>query len=126
MKAILPGAALIVGIVLLAAGLLWAIFFPPGRGWTEAKSARMTELGDRAGIIKLQLSQSQTRPTMHAGQNPAELKEEYDKISVEYKALHEEFVGANNAPKTAARFLQWAGIAFVAAGGFIVFVNRGS
>ncbi len=84
----------------------------------------MTELGDQATAIKLQLTQSQTRPSMHSGENPAELQEKYDKIAAEYKTLHEEFVGINQTPKTAKSFLWWSGIAFVVAGGIIVMANR--
>jgi len=62
---------------------------------------------------------------MHSGRNAAELKAEYEKIAAEYKTLHEEFVSASGSPKTAARFLRWAGIAFIAAGALVVLATRG-
>jgi hypothetical protein len=39
--------------------------------------------------------------------------------------LHQEFMSASNAPKTASSFLRWSGIAFIAAGALLVFANRG-
>jgi hypothetical protein len=125
MKSTLPAVAVVLGIVLLAASVLWAIVLPASRGWTEEKSARMTELGNRASDIKLQLTRAQAKPSMHSGLNPAELQAEYDKISAEYKTLYDEFSGATQTPKTASSILRWSGIAFVVAGAIVVFANRG-
>jgi hypothetical protein len=124
MKSALPAAALVLGIVLLGASALWAIFFPATRGWTEEKSARMTELGNRAADINLKLTRAEAKPSMHSGLNAAELKAEYEKVSAEYKTLYEEFNGATESPKTASRILRWSGIAFVVAGAIVVFANR--
>jgi len=124
MKSLLPTTAVILGIVLLAASAAWAILFPASRAWTEEKSTRMTQLGNQATEIARQLQQAKTRPSMHSGENPAELQAKYDVIAAEYKALHEEFTSAQDGPKSAATFLKWSGIAFVVAGGLIVFATR--
>ena len=49
------------------------------------------------------LDKAQTRPSMHSGENPAELKEELEKVSAEYKALYEEFSGVSKAPESSSR-----------------------
>jgi hypothetical protein len=125
MKSFLPAAAVSLGVVLLVGSAAWAILFPASRTWTEEKSIRMTELGDKATALQLQIDQAKSRPSMHAGQNPAELKGQYDEVAAEYADLHKDFLNASNSPKTASSFLRWSGIAFVAAGALLVFVNRG-
>lgn len=125
MKTFVPAVVVCVGVVFLLASVTWAIFFPAGRTWTEEKSVQLTQLGDKGTLIKLQLEKAKSRPSMHAGQNPAELQSQYDQIAAEYAALHQEFMSASNAPKTASSFLRWSGIAFVAAGALLVFANRG-
>ena len=124
MKSSLPTAAVVLGVVLLAASFLWAVLFPAGKSWTEEKSAQMSALGDQATELQRQILASQSRPSMHSGENPAELQEKYDKVAAEYKALHEEFMGNTKAPESASRFLRWSGIAFVIAGGLVVFATR--
>jgi hypothetical protein len=124
MKSVLPAAAVAVGIVLLGVSLVWAMLFPASRGWTEEKSRRLTDLGNQATEIQLQLGQSRTRPSMHSGVNPAELPEKLEKVNAEYKALYEEFRTATERPKSASRYLKWSGIAFVVAGALIVFATR--
>jgi hypothetical protein len=126
MKSALPVAAVTLGVVLLAISFLWAIVFPASASWTPEKSEKLTSLGNRATEIQLQLDKAQTRPSMHSGQNPAELKEELEKVSAEYKVLYAEFSGASKAPESSSRFLRWAGIAFVVAGGLTVFATRGA
>jgi hypothetical protein len=121
----LSAIAVGLGLVLLVASAAWGMLFPANRAWTEEKSARMAELGGQAGKLKEQLVQAGSRPKMHAGKNPAELKAEYDKVAAEYKSLHDEFTGAVETPKTASKILRWSGIAFVVAGAIIVFANRG-
>jgi hypothetical protein len=114
MKTYLPAAALVVGVVLLGGSVLWAIIFPASRDWTEEKSNRMTQLGNRASEIDRQLQQTPN----------ADLQKQREKIDEEYKKLYEEFTGVSEAPKTASRILRWSGIAFIVAGAFIVFANR--
>jgi hypothetical protein len=126
MKAVLPTSAIVVGLVLLIGSVVWATLFPPSRNWTAEKATRMTELGNQATAIQLKIDQATARPSMHAGENPAELKAQYDEVAAEYKSLYEEFKSADAAPKTAAVFLRWSGIAFVVAGGLVVFATRGA
>jgi hypothetical protein len=102
------------------------VLFPANRSWTEEKSARMAEIGGEVGKLKAALQQAQTRPSMHAGQNPAEMQAKFETLSAEYEALHDEFNGAVESPKTSANFLRWAGAAFVVAGGLVVFASRGN
>lgn len=84
----------------------------------------MTELGNQATAIQMKIDQATARPSMHAGENPAELKAKYDEVAAEYKLLYAEFKSADESPKTAAVFLRWSGIAFVVAGGLVVFATR--
>jgi hypothetical protein len=126
MKSALPTAAVALGVVLLAASFLWAVMFPASASWTEEKSARLMELGNRATEIQLELGKAKTRPSMHSGQNPAELQAEYDQVAKEYKTLHEEFTSKSKAPDSASTILRWSGIAFVVAGGLVVFATRSS
>lgn len=125
MKSTLAASAVAIGLVLLVGSVLWAVLFPASRGWNEEKSARMTELGNRATEINLQLTRAQAKPSMHSGVNAAELKAEYDKVSADYKVLYDEFSGATQTPKTASSILRWSGIAFVLAGAIVVFASRG-
>jgi hypothetical protein len=124
MKSALPVAAVALGCLLLAVSFLWSIVFPASASWTPEKSEQLTALGNRATEIQLQLGKAQTRPSMHSGKNPAELKSELDKVEAEYKALYNEFAGATKAPESSSRFLRWAGIAFVVAGGVVVYATR--
>lgn len=123
MKTALPAVAVVVGVVLLSLSLAWSIFFPASAVWTTEKSTQMTELGNQATALKLQM-QSQSKPSMHAGQNQAELKEKYDQVSAEYKILYDEFRSAKDSPQTSSSILRWAGIAFIAAGAMVVMATR--
>ncbi len=126
MKSALPAGAVVLGLVLLVASALWATLFPSSRGWTEEKSARMIELGNRASELERQLSIAQAKPSMHAGESSAEMQAEFETVSAEYKTLYDEFNGASESPKTASKILRWSGIAFVIAGGLVVFAGRGA
>lgn len=126
MKAALPASAIVVGLVLLIGSVAWATLFPPGRNWTAEKATRMTDLGNQATAIQMKIDHATVRPSMHAGENPAELKAKYDEIETEYKSLYQEFKNADESPKTAASILRWSGIAFVVAGGLVVFATRGA
>lgn len=124
MKTALPAVAVVVGVVLLSLSLAWSIFFPASAVWTTEKSTQMTELGNQATALKLQMQSQSKKPSMHAGQNQAELKEKYDQVSAEYKILYEEFRSAKDSPKTSSSILRWAGIAFIAAGALVVMATR--
>lgn len=124
MKSSIPTAVVALGVLLLISSFLWAILFPASRTWTDEKSAQMTSLGDQATEIRLKLDLAKSKPSMHSGENPAELQAKYDEVAAQYKELYEEFNGASKAPESASRLLRWSGIAFVAAGGFITFATR--
>lgn len=123
MKTILPAVAVVVGMILLSLSLVWSIFFPASAVWTNEKSQQMTEFGNEATALKLQM-QSQSKPSMHGGQNQAELQEKYDQAAAGYKALYEEFRSANDSPQSSSSFLRWAGIACIAGGAVGVFATR--
>src|SRR5690349_5343805 len=108
MKTFLPATAVVLGILLLVGSVAWAILFPASRSWTQEKSKQLTELGNQATAIQLQIDRSKTRPSMHSGENPAELQEKYEQVAAEYKTLYAEFKGADAAPKTASVFLRWS------------------
>ena len=122
---LLSGIAVGLGVALLAASLVWAFLFPASRSWTEEKSQRMSDLGSKAHLLGAQLDAAQRRPKMHGGRSAAELEAEYTQVKAELAELRQEFEGKRDAPKSAARFLQWAGIALVAGGAFATFASRG-
>ena len=125
MKSI-PVAAIVLGMLLLVASVVWEQLFPPTRAWTEEKSQRLAELGSETNRLKFALVQSQQHPSVHAGQNPAEVKLAYDKARQEYDLLHQQFQSARDSPKTVAAVLRWAGIVLVAAGALLFYSNRSS
>jgi hypothetical protein len=124
MKSVLPAAAVVIGMLLIGVSLVWSVLFPANQAWTTEKANRMTELGNQASTLKIQLNQAQTRPSMHAGQNPAELQEKYDQISREYKALYEEFSSATQRPKSSSQALRYSGFVCIVAGGIFLFATR--
>jgi hypothetical protein len=121
----LSGIAVGLGVALLAASLVWAFLFPASRSWTEEKSKRMDELGSKGHVLVAQLDAAQRRPKMHGGRSAAEIEAEYKQVKAELTELREEFEGKRDAPKNAARFLQWAGILLVAGGALATFASRG-
>jgi len=124
MKSI-PIAAIVLGILLLVVSVAWGLLFPPTRSWNDEKSQRLSELGSETNRLKFALVQSQHNPSVHAGQNPAEVKLEYDKVRQEYDLLHQEFLSAQDTPKTVAAVLRWAGIVLVVAGAVLFYANQG-
>ena len=124
MKSAFPLAAVVLGILLLLASALWGHLFPPSRTWTEEKSLRLSELGNEAHGLKFALVEARQRLRMHAGRNPAEIREAYDKVREDYDRLHQEFVGASEHPKTAAKILRWSGVALVLGGGAVYLAGR--
>ena len=124
MKTALPAIVVVVGFLMLGLSLVWSMLFPPSAVWTQEKAVQMTELGNQATAIKLEMGQRETRPSMHAGQNVAELKGKYDQIYAEYTALYEEFRSAKDSPQTSSSYLRWIGIACVAVGAVVVMATR--
>ena len=124
MKSFLSTAAVVVGVALLLISFIWGILFPPSAGWTEEKSLRLQELSRQAHILGGQRGAANEKPSMHGGKSAAELDEEFKKVTTELEKLGAEAEGRIEAPKTAASILRWAGIAFVVAGGLVVFATR--
>jgi hypothetical protein len=125
MKSMLPGVAVTVGVALLLGSAIWALIFPASRGWTDEKAARMTELSNRAHNLGFELAAAE-KPSMHAGRGLAEVKAEADAVNAELASLRDELNGKLAAPNRAASILKWSGIAFVAAGAFVMLANRGA
>jgi hypothetical protein len=117
MKSALPLTAVVLGILMLLTSLLWGYLFPPSRTWTEEKSLRLSELGSETNGLKFALVESRQRVSMHAGKNPGEIKEAYDKARAEYDLLFDEFENAKEGPKVIASTLRWIGIGLALIGG---------
>ena len=115
MKAAFPVSALMLGVLLLLASFGWSTLFPATRTWTTEKSQRLSELGGEANRLQFAIVNAQQNPSMHFGQNPAELQAAYDEVRDEYDRLHAEFENARQRPETAARLLRWSGIVCVGA-----------
>jgi hypothetical protein len=124
MKSILSVVAVVIGIVLLAASLVWALLFPAASGWTEEKSLRLSELSSRAHILGGELEAARSKPNMQRGKSAAEIETEFKQVTAELKELGAEADGKIEAPKTAAWIMRWAGVAFVVAGGLVIFAGR--
>jgi hypothetical protein len=124
MKSALSTTAVVLGVLLLLASFVWGLLFPATGGWTEEKSLRMSELKGRAHILVGQIAAAKERPSMHGGANAEELEAEFEQVKAELKLLADELEGRIQAPKTAASVLRYAGIAFVVAGGLVVFATR--
>ena len=125
MKSALPTAAVVIGMVLLLASLTWGLLFPASAGWTEEKSLRMADLKGRAHILVAEVAAAKEKPNMHGGSNAAELEAEFAEVKAELGQLAEELEGRIESPKTTATILRYAGIAFVVAGGLVVYAGRG-
>ncbi|MBX3426143.1 MAG: hypothetical protein KF688_10725 [Pirellulales bacterium] len=126
MKSALPLATVVAGVLLLVCSLLWNVLFPASRVWTKDKSAQLTQLGNQATELKLQLLKASQRPSMHSGQSAAELQEQYDKVSAEYTALYNQFHKASESPKTTVAYLKWTGIGVILLGGALTLAARGA
>ncbi|MCA9236116.1 MAG: hypothetical protein KDA44_11635 [Planctomycetales bacterium] len=124
MKSAIAPAAIALGLLLLIASLLWNFMFPATKSWTEEKSVRLTELGNQATQTNLKLLKAKERPSMHSGESAAELQDQFDKISAEYKALYDEFHNASESPKTISTALKWTGIGLTLLGGIAVLATR--
>jgi hypothetical protein len=124
MKSALPTVAVVVGVTLVLASLAWGLLFPASSGWTEEKSLRMNQLQARAHILVGEVAAAKEKPSMHGGANAAELEAEFEKVRAELKLLADELEGRIENPKTTATTLRYAGIAFVVAGGLVVYSGR--
>jgi uncharacterized protein YjeT (DUF2065 family) len=125
MKSTLSTAAVAVGLVLLLLSFAWGSLFSASSGWTEEKSLRMGELKGRAHILVAQVAAAKEKPNMHGGSNAAELEVEFEKVRAELNELADELEGRIEAPQTTAKIIRYAGIAFVVAGGLVVYASKG-
>jgi hypothetical protein len=125
MKALSP-IAVVLGIVLLGASFAWGAIFPATSSWTNEKSEQKSTLGLQVRRLQDELYAAKKKPNMHGGRGAAEIEAELKTATAELDALQAEFEGKLAAPKNASRFLQWAGIAFVAAGAIASFAARSS
>ena len=125
MKPVLPVGLVLIGVVLLLLSAVWPSLFPATNNWTNEKSERLAELGSQTNLLKFQLVEAQNNPQMHAGRNPAELKEQYEQARADYDQLHAEFESARDAPEGLAQSLRGTGIALALIGGLAMFVSRG-
>jgi len=124
MKSTLSTAAVAVGLVLLLVSFAWGSLFSARSGWTEEKSLRMAELKGQAHVLVAQVAAAKEKPSMHGGSNAAELEAEFEKVKAELKQLADELDGKIESPKTTATILRYAGIAFVVAGGLVVYASK--
>ncbi|WP_428307655.1 hypothetical protein [Lacipirellula sp.] len=124
MKSTLSTIAVVVGMVLLLTSFAWGTIFPASAGWTEEKSLRMSELKGRAHTLVTQVAAAKEKPSMHGGSNAAELEAEFEKVKAELKELADELDGRIESPKTTSTILRYAGIAFVVAGGLVVYASK--
>jgi len=125
LKSLLPAAVALAGLVLLAASFIGSLSVPAEPNWTPKKGSRLIALSNEATDLQQKLHAAQAQPSMHAGENPAELLERFRRIDAEYKELYREFKSATTpAPVAAATYVRWLGVAFVVAGAIIVFANR--
>ncbi len=83
----------------------------------------MSELSLQAHKLGGELDTAQRRPSMH-GRSASVIEAEYKKVTDELTQLREEFESKRDRPKTMASILRWSGIAFIVAGGLVVFATR--
>jgi hypothetical protein len=124
MKDILPVAAVVLGVVFLAVGLVWGNLFPPAAAWSTEQNERLSALGLELKGIGFKLAEAQGNPQMHRGENPGELKLKHDELKKEYDTLLAEFESARDRPASTGNTLKWAGIVVAVIGGLFVLANR--
>jgi Tfp pilus assembly protein PilN len=122
MKSLFPTAALVLGLVLLAGSALWGLIFSPAGNLSEEKAQRLTELTMQAHELLFKVNASADGSPGAAPD--AAVKAEYDKVKAELATLRQELTSVQDAPLKASAILRWSGVAFVAAGAFVMFVNR--
>jgi hypothetical protein len=126
MKSILSLTAIILGMLLMLVSATWVLMFPPTRSWTQDKSEQLSELGSETNRLKFAIVEAKNNPSMHSGQNPAELQQQYDEVREEYDVLHQEFLNASQRPQNMSTVLRWSGIALIIVGAVMTFIGRSS
>jgi len=120
----LPMVAVLAGSLLLAASEAWTILFPVQHEWTAEKASRLIALSNHATDLKQKLVAADARPSMHAGENPAELLQRFREVDAEYNQLYRQHKAASQPPSPAPPLLRWIAIAFIFVGAIAVFVRR--
>jgi hypothetical protein len=126
MKSILSLTAIILGMLLMLVSATWVLMFPPTRSWTQDKSEQLSELGSETNRLKFAIVEAKNNPSMHSGQNPAVLQQQYDEVREEYDVLHQEFLNASQRPQNMSTVLRWSGIALIIVGAVMTFIGRSS
>lgn len=116
--------AVILGIVFLIVSVAWGALFPATKSWTNEKFEKKAQLGIQVRRLQDELIVAQKKPSMHGGRSAAVIDGELKTATEQLNVLQAEFEGKRDSPKNASRILQWAGIAFVAAGALAIFANR--
>ena len=106
-------------------GASWSSLFPPTNSWTTEKSEQLAELGSKTNMLHFEVIAAKQNRQIHAGKNPAELQQQYDKVLAEYDVLHEEFLHARDSPKSLGSLFHWSGIALIAVGAVLTLIARG-
>ena len=126
MKSTLSIATVLIGVLLLVASASWGALFPPTNSWTSEKSEQLSEMGSELNRLKFAIVQAQNNPSMHSGENPAELKQQYDDLRTQYDELHQEFLNAKESPERTSSLLRWVGIALIGIGAMLALIIRSS
>ncbi len=126
MKTNISLSAIVLGMLLMLASASWGFFFPPSRIWSQEKSEQLAELGSKTNLLKFAVVEAKNNPSMHRGQNPAELLLRYEAALAEYDVLHQEFLSASEQLQNRVVFLQWSGIGLIAIGAVITLAARSS
>lgn len=126
MNSVLSMGSVVLGTLLLLASAAWVHLFPPSRTWTEEKSQQLSNLGGEGNRLGFAIVNAKNNPSMHAGENPAELQQQYDKVREEYDVLHQEFLNASQRPKSMSSVFRWSGIVLIMVGAVMTYVGRRS
>lgn len=124
MKEVLPVVAIVGGVLLLVTGFLWGNIFPPAAAWSPELDSKLSELGSELKGLGFRLAEAQANPSMHRGENPAEIKLKHDEVKAEYDALYTQFESARDRPASTGNALKWVGIIVAGIGALFVFAGR--
>ena len=124
MKAVLPLAAVVIGVILLVVGFLWGNLFPPASAWSTEKDSQLNSLGTELKGLGFKFAEAQGNPSMHRGENAGELKVKLDEVKKEYDSLYTEFESARDSPANTGKALKWVGVIVAAFGAVFLFLNK--